>query len=188
MSQQKPPSELRQALTTLRPYFVRASWFSLVGSLLLLAPTGYMLEVYDRVVNSRSHMTLFMLTVLVLGVYAVMEVLDWSRNEILRGPINFAYTCIINHYFYLCKKSGKMGYCNGTFKEVIRTHENKCNQKRTGWDTARPRRQHRHLIGQPIFRPLPADARCSAHRHPVGDAFGQYAFEPAWIEPRNEIF
>ena len=85
MSQQKPPSELRQALDTLRPYFVRASWFSLVGSLLLLAPTGYMLEVYDRVVNSRSHMTLLMLTVLVLGVYAVMEVLDWSRNEILRS-------------------------------------------------------------------------------------------------------
>jgi ATP-binding cassette subfamily C exporter for protease/lipase len=85
MSQQKPPSELRQAMATLRPYFVRATWFSLLGSLLLLAPTGYMLEVYDRVVNSRSHMTLFMLTVLVLGVYVVMEVLDWSRNEILRS-------------------------------------------------------------------------------------------------------
>ena len=85
MSQQKTPSELREALVTVRPYLVRATWFSLVGSLLLLAPTGYMLEVYDRVVNSRNHLTLAMLTVLVLGVYAVMEVLDWSRNEILRG-------------------------------------------------------------------------------------------------------
>lgn len=84
MSQQKPPSELRQALDDLRPYLVRAGWFSLVGSLLLLAPTGYMLEVYDRVVNSRNHMTLAMLTLLVLGVYGVMEVLNWSRNEILR--------------------------------------------------------------------------------------------------------
>ena len=85
MNRQKAPSELRQALDVLRPYFVRASWFSLVGSLLMLAPTGYMLEVYDRVVNSRSHMTLWMLTLLVLGLYAVMELLDWSRNEILRG-------------------------------------------------------------------------------------------------------
>ncbi len=85
MSQQKTPSELREALITLRPYLVRATWFSLVGSLLLLAPTGYMLEVYDRVVSSRNHLTLAMLTVLVLGVYAVMEVVDWARNEILRS-------------------------------------------------------------------------------------------------------
>lgn len=83
-ARQLPPSELRQALATLKPYFVRASWFSLVGSLLVLAPTGYMLEVYDRVVNSRSFTTLAMLTLLVLGLYVVMEVLDWARNQILR--------------------------------------------------------------------------------------------------------
>ena len=34
--------------------FVRSGWFSLVCSLLVLAPSGYMLEVYDRVVNSRK--------------------------------------------------------------------------------------------------------------------------------------
>lgn len=80
----RPPSELREALATLRPYFVRASWLSLVASLLVLAPTGYMLEVYDRVVNSRSHMTLAMLTLAVLGAYVVMELLEWARTEILR--------------------------------------------------------------------------------------------------------
>lgn len=84
MIKKAPPSELQEAVATLRPYFVRASWFSLVACLLLLAPTGYMLEVYDRVVNSRSHMTLLMLTVLVLGAYVVMELLDWARTEILR--------------------------------------------------------------------------------------------------------
>jgi len=45
-----------------------------VASLLVLAPSAYMLEVYDRVVNSRSHMTLAMLTLLVLAVFVVMEV------------------------------------------------------------------------------------------------------------------
>lgn len=85
MSQPNPPSELREALGALKPYFVRATLFGVLGSLLLLAPTVYMLEVYDRVVNSRSHMTLFMLTVMVLGLYMVMELLDWARNEILRG-------------------------------------------------------------------------------------------------------
>lgn len=79
----RPAAELREALATLRPYFVRASWLSLATSLLVLAPTGYMLEVYDRVVNSRSHMTLAMLTLLVLGAYMLMELLEWVRTAIL---------------------------------------------------------------------------------------------------------
>ena len=83
MSTLKTPSELRQAVMSLRPYFVRAAWFSLFSCLLILAPSGYMLEVYDRVVNSRSHLTLAMLTLLVLGAYMLMEVLEWARSEIL---------------------------------------------------------------------------------------------------------
>lgn len=77
------PSELLQAVGGLRPYFVRAGWFSLAAGLLALAPSGYMLEVYDRVLNSRSLMTLMMLTLLVLAVYVIMEVLEWARGEIL---------------------------------------------------------------------------------------------------------
>lgn len=79
-----PPSELREAIGDLKPYFARALLFSIVASLLVLAPTLYMLEVYDRVVNSRSHMTLGMLTVLVLWAYVVMEVLEWARGTIMR--------------------------------------------------------------------------------------------------------
>ena len=85
MNPNKPPSELRAALATLRPYFVRAGWFSLLASLLVLAPSGYMLEVYGRVVNSRSHMTLWMLTLLILGVYVLMELLEWARSEVMRA-------------------------------------------------------------------------------------------------------
>lgn len=83
MSRQKTSSELHQAVSSLRPYFVRATWFSLCSGLLVLAPSGYMLEVYERVVNSRSHLTLAMLTLLVLGAYVVMEVLEWARAEIM---------------------------------------------------------------------------------------------------------
>ena len=85
MNPNKPQSELRAALAALRPYFVRAGWFSLLGSLLVLAPSGYMLEVYGRVVNSRSHMTLWMLTLLILGVYVLMELLEWARSEVMRA-------------------------------------------------------------------------------------------------------
>lgn len=81
MKSSHTPSELHQAVQALRPYFVRAMGFSLAASLLVLAPTAYMLEVYDRVVNSRSHMTLAMLTLLVLLAYGVLEVLEWARAE-----------------------------------------------------------------------------------------------------------
>ena len=76
-------SELKQAVMDLRPYFVRAAWFSVCACLLILAPSIYMLEVYDRVINSRSHTTLVMLTVVVLAAFVVMEVLEWARAEIL---------------------------------------------------------------------------------------------------------
>ncbi len=83
MNPNKPASELRLAVAALNPYFRQAAWFSLFASLLLLAPSGYMLEVYDRVVTSRSHMTLAMLTLLVLAAYVLMEVLEWVRSEIM---------------------------------------------------------------------------------------------------------
>ncbi len=80
-----PPSELRQAISSLRPFFVRSGWFSVFSSLLVLAPSVYMLEVYDRVVNTRNHLTLVMLTLLVLGAYVLMEVLEWARSEVMRS-------------------------------------------------------------------------------------------------------
>ncbi|MEN9372953.1 MAG: hypothetical protein RIR79_505 [Pseudomonadota bacterium] len=78
-------SELAQAISSLRPHLLRAAGFSFFSSLLILAPSGYMLEVYDRVVNSRSHMTLFMLTLVVLAAYVVMEILEWARGEMLHA-------------------------------------------------------------------------------------------------------
>lgn len=78
-------SELQQAAASLRPYFRRALWFAIVAGLLMLAPSGYMLEVYDRVVTSRNHYTLLMLTLLVLWAYAIMEVLEWARGQIMHA-------------------------------------------------------------------------------------------------------
>ncbi len=80
----KPPSELKLAFAELRPFFVRVAWFSAISSLLVLAPSGYMLEVYGRVVESRSHMTLAMLTILVVAAFLLMEILEWARSELMR--------------------------------------------------------------------------------------------------------
>ena len=79
-----PPSELRAVVLAFKPHYWRAFFFALMGALLVLVPTVYMFEVYGRVVNSRSYMTLAMLTLGVVLAYVVMEVLDWARSETLR--------------------------------------------------------------------------------------------------------
>lgn len=81
----KSTPELVEAINEIRPLITKAAWFSVMSSLLILAPSLYMLEVYDRVINSRNHLTLAMLTLLVIGAYVVMEMMDWARQEILRG-------------------------------------------------------------------------------------------------------
>ena len=65
------------------PIYRKAIGFSLVTSLLVLAPTLFMLEVYDRVVNSRSEATLISLLICLIGIYIVMEVIEMLRSRLL---------------------------------------------------------------------------------------------------------
>ena len=76
-------SELKAALQALYGPFRQVLFFSLFTNFLVLASTGYMLEVYERVLDSRSHSTLLMLTVLVLLAYVVLEMLEWVRADLL---------------------------------------------------------------------------------------------------------
>lgn len=80
---QAQASELHAAVGRIKPLLRRAAFFSIVAGMLVLAPSAYMLEVYDRVVSSRNHFTLLMLTLAVLGAFVVMEVLEWIRARIL---------------------------------------------------------------------------------------------------------
>lgn len=52
-------------------------------NLLYLTPTLYMLQVYDRVLASRSYFTLYMLTALVAGLYLLMSMLEQVRSRVL---------------------------------------------------------------------------------------------------------
>ncbi len=83
MKQVKVQSPLREALAALTPFLKRTFYFSLVVNVLVLAPSAYMMEVYDRVVNSRSHTTLLMLTILVVGIYLLLEALEWVRRQVM---------------------------------------------------------------------------------------------------------
>ena len=83
MASNAQPSELKEVLRALYRPIRQVMFFSLFTNFLALSATGYMLEVYDRVLNSRSHSTLLMLTLLVLFAYVLMEVLEWVRADML---------------------------------------------------------------------------------------------------------
>jgi len=67
----------------LRPFFFYAALFSLAINLLLLAPPLYMLQVFDRVLTSRSAETLLLLSVAALGALGMMAALDAVRARLL---------------------------------------------------------------------------------------------------------
>lgn len=58
-------------------------FMALAAAILVLAPSWYMMEVYDRVINSRNLMTLGMLTLALLLLIAVLEMLEWWRANAL---------------------------------------------------------------------------------------------------------
>ena len=76
-------SELREALGACRGTFWSAAFFSLFINLLMLVPPLYMLQVYDRVLASRSESTLVMLTLIVVGLMVVLGALEWVRSRVL---------------------------------------------------------------------------------------------------------
>lgn len=79
----QPPNELLASVQTHKTAFWGVAAFSGVINLLYLTPAIYMLQVYDRVLASRSETTLVVLTVLVLGLYALMGVLENFRSAVL---------------------------------------------------------------------------------------------------------
>lgn len=76
-------SEVAQAIWALRRPFYVVGAFSFVINMLMLTPTIYMLQVYDRVVGSRNELTLYMVTLIVLGLFVLLAGLEWVRSRIL---------------------------------------------------------------------------------------------------------
>jgi PrtD family type I secretion system ABC transporter len=76
-------NELVQAAAACRSYFLTAAAFSLAINLLYLAPSLYMMQVYDRVIPSSSVVTLVMLTLVLLMSLAALGALDCVRAMVL---------------------------------------------------------------------------------------------------------
>lgn len=76
-------SELVIALLAFRREFWVVGIFSLVVNLLMLAPTLYMLQVFDRVLTSGSELTLLFLSLIALFLFGIMTFAEWSRSRLL---------------------------------------------------------------------------------------------------------
>lgn len=76
-------NELKKVVFLLRKSFYFAGFVSLFINLLMLVPSLYMLQLYDRVLASRSQETLLMLTLIVIVMFAVMGTLEFVRSRIL---------------------------------------------------------------------------------------------------------
>ncbi|MFP5407172.1 MAG: type I secretion system permease/ATPase, partial [Gammaproteobacteria bacterium] len=78
--------ELRGHLAAFRGLFLTVRAFSFAINLLMLTPTIYMLQIYDRVLASRNQTTLLMLTLIMLGLFALEAALEWVRSRaLIRG-------------------------------------------------------------------------------------------------------
>jgi ATP-binding cassette subfamily C exporter for protease/lipase len=78
-----PRTELAEVLFSFRKAFYTAGLFSMFINLLGLVPSIYMLQVYDRVLQSRNITTLVMLTVIMLGFYLMLGMLELARSKLL---------------------------------------------------------------------------------------------------------
>ena len=76
-------SELTQTLWSFRREFVVVGVFSMVANVLMLSPTLYMLQVFDRVMSSRSELTLLAMSLITLFLFGVMAFAEWMRSLVL---------------------------------------------------------------------------------------------------------
>lgn len=76
-------SDLTATLWGFRREFLIVGFFSMIANVLMLTPTLYMLQVYDRVLASQSELTLLAMSLLTLFLFAVMGFAEWMRSRLL---------------------------------------------------------------------------------------------------------
>ena len=94
-----PPSELALAIHHCRDSFKSAAIFSFFINLLMLLPSIYMMQVYDRVLGSNSTSTLLMLTLLAAVLFIMLGALEWVRSQILIR-VSTRFDVLLNERLY----------------------------------------------------------------------------------------
>lgn len=75
--------DLRRVLWAFRSEFIWVCIFSMFTNVLMLTPTLYMLQIFDRVLSGGNELTLLALTGLMVLLYLVMAFAEWVRSRLL---------------------------------------------------------------------------------------------------------
>ncbi|MDE2759425.1 MAG: type I secretion system permease/ATPase [Paracoccaceae bacterium] len=75
--------ELRAAVAESQKLFLAVGFFSIFVNILMLTGPLFMLQVYDRVLTSRSEATLVTLVVITAFLFLMVGVLDYARGRVL---------------------------------------------------------------------------------------------------------
>lgn len=78
-----PKRDIDAALLRYQRLFGVLALFSGVINLLMLVPSIYMMQVFDRVLTSRNETTLLMLSLILLGFYVLSCALEWVRGQVM---------------------------------------------------------------------------------------------------------
>jgi ATP-binding cassette subfamily C exporter for protease/lipase len=76
----KETNPIQEIISSYKKAFISLWIFSFVMNLLMLAPSFYMLQVYDRVFMSKNVMTLLMLSLILIFLFFIFSCLDYIRN------------------------------------------------------------------------------------------------------------
>jgi ATP-binding cassette, subfamily C, bacterial exporter for protease/lipase len=74
---------LRSLLASARGDLLLLAAFSLGTNLLMLVPTLYLLQVFDRVLTSRNELTLLVISLIALFLFGVLAACEWARSRVL---------------------------------------------------------------------------------------------------------
>jgi PrtD family type I secretion system ABC transporter len=99
-------SAARQAASRL---LIIAGVLSFFVNMLMLTGPLYMLQIYDRVISSRSYETLAVLTLLTLALFAGMAVLDFARGALLARAGEELEDKLQDVVFDVSMDAGRMG-------------------------------------------------------------------------------
>ncbi|SEL00392.1 ATP-binding cassette, subfamily C, exporter for protease/lipase [Variovorax sp. YR750] len=99
-------SDLGRALWGFRRDFLQVGSLSFLSNLLMLAPTIYMLQIFDRVLASQSELTLLAISLITLLLFGALALSEWLRSRLLvRASLRFDRqlgTRVFNGSFQAC--------------------------------------------------------------------------------------
>jgi ATP-binding cassette subfamily C exporter for protease/lipase len=81
---------VNRILAQFRQELIAVGIFSMIANLLMLTPTIYMLQVFDRVMVSQNGMTLVSVSLVALFLFLIMAFSEWTRSRLLvRAGVRF---------------------------------------------------------------------------------------------------